>query len=96
MRMFMEDPAVEAAADQLRAALAKVAGAEVKNLLVVALIPDQPGSGRTQASVLYKGCNCPGCGEVVLTAASRPFGAGVEVEFSQAAPGSVVPAREVH
>lgn len=96
MKKHMEDPAVMAAISQLNAALAAVAGQEVKNLLIVSLIPDQPGSGMAQAAILYKGCDCPVCAQAILTAASRPFGALAEVEFSEAPFTSVHAAREVH
>jgi hypothetical protein len=96
MKKFMDDPAVRAAFDQLHAALTAVAGREVKNLLIIGLIPDQPGSGMAEVSILYKGCDCPDCAKAVLTAASRPFGMMADVEISEAKPTGVTAAREVH
>lgn len=94
MSKYMDNPLVRDAADRLKAALEAVAGGEVKNLLIVSLIPDQPGQGTAQASIFYKGCTCSECGETVLTATSSPFGA--LVERVDVLPGTVTAAREVH
>lgn len=95
MKKIMDDPLVRAARETLKAALEAAAGQKVKNLLIMGLIPDQPGSGTAQAAIAYQGCTCSDCAQAVLTAAARPFG-GVEIEMVDAPPSGVTAAREVH
>lgn len=96
MKKFMDDPAVRAAADTLKAAIEAAAGREVKNLLVISLIPNQLGSGTAQACSFYIGCTCPDCAQAVLIAAGGLFGATIELEGGEAPLTDAATARGVH
>lgn len=96
MKKYMDDPIVRVAADTLKAAIEATAGREVKNLLIISLIPNQPGSGTAQACTFYNGCTCHDCAQAVLIAAGSLFGARIELEAGEALLTDAAAAREVH